>query len=418
MNGTAEDGSTLALDRRLTEGLNLLHGRLDALHEDVRENRRDIKQLRQELWDGLKEAAGERGRLATDLAGLRDEESGSSVAEYRGNEGASVERSIVSRIPLHPPAEVCVAADSAAGLRRARAVPGSSRMKRVRSEASPRASVSCSAVPGPGRSETLERVAPLPPTTEGREGRRRGRDHPARGTAEEELRVHHPGRAVLRPRQPRDRGDAGRGRRPGHAGRVLPVRTFGEQASLRRVARARRIPLRGGGHPGLRHRRRRWPTRRPRCVSRPFRTARWASAVPSPSPAAGARGSPSTGKALPVRAFEEQAAVRRVAPGGGVQGSVGQPRERRCSHRHRPRRISRHRPRSGRNSPSHAAARRGHKRDVAQRRPAQVESMGTIGGVKFRCAVAQRCRSEERRSLPPGCGSYSSGVRARASNRR
>ena len=72
VNGTAADGSTLALDRRLTEGLNLLHGRLDALHEDVRENRRDIKQLRQELWDGLKEAAGERGRLATDLAGLRE----------------------------------------------------------------------------------------------------------------------------------------------------------------------------------------------------------------------------------------------------------------------------------------------------------------------------------------------------------
>ena len=72
VNGTAADGSTLALDRRLTEGLNLLHGRLDVLHEDVRENRRDIKQLRQELWDGLKEAAAERGRLATDLAGLRE----------------------------------------------------------------------------------------------------------------------------------------------------------------------------------------------------------------------------------------------------------------------------------------------------------------------------------------------------------
>ncbi|MCY3746646.1 MAG: hypothetical protein OXH05_10500 [Acidobacteria bacterium] len=49
MTGTAADGSTQALDRRLTEGLNLLHGRLDVLHEDVRENRRDIKQLRQEL---------------------------------------------------------------------------------------------------------------------------------------------------------------------------------------------------------------------------------------------------------------------------------------------------------------------------------------------------------------------------------
>ena len=75
VNGTAADGSTQALDRRLTEGLNLLHGRLDVLHEDVRENRRDIKHLRKELWDGLKEAAAERGRLATktDLDRLRDE---------------------------------------------------------------------------------------------------------------------------------------------------------------------------------------------------------------------------------------------------------------------------------------------------------------------------------------------------------
>ena len=77
VNGTAADGSTLALDRRLTEGLNLLHGRLDVLHGDVRENRRDIKQLRQELWDGLKEAAAERGRLATktDLAALHESQS-------------------------------------------------------------------------------------------------------------------------------------------------------------------------------------------------------------------------------------------------------------------------------------------------------------------------------------------------------
>jgi len=75
VNGTAADGSTPALDRRLTEGLNLLHGRLDVLHEDVRENRRDIKQLRQELWDGLKEAAADRARLAekTELDRLRDE---------------------------------------------------------------------------------------------------------------------------------------------------------------------------------------------------------------------------------------------------------------------------------------------------------------------------------------------------------
>ena len=63
-----------ALDRRMTEGFNLVHGRLDVIHEDVRENRRDIKQLRQELWDGLKEAAAERAELATktDLAALQE----------------------------------------------------------------------------------------------------------------------------------------------------------------------------------------------------------------------------------------------------------------------------------------------------------------------------------------------------------
>ena len=63
VNGTGGRGDPGA-HRRLTEGLNLLHGRLDGLHEDVRENRRDIKQLRQELWDGLKEAAAERAELA------------------------------------------------------------------------------------------------------------------------------------------------------------------------------------------------------------------------------------------------------------------------------------------------------------------------------------------------------------------
>ena len=74
MNTAAADGFPQALDRRLTEGLNLLHGRLDVIHEDVRENRGDIKELRKELWDGLKEAAADRARLAekTELAALAD----------------------------------------------------------------------------------------------------------------------------------------------------------------------------------------------------------------------------------------------------------------------------------------------------------------------------------------------------------
>lgn len=63
-----------ALDRRMTEGFNLIHGRLDVIQEDVRENRRDIKGLRKELWDGLREAAADRVRLATkvDLEELRE----------------------------------------------------------------------------------------------------------------------------------------------------------------------------------------------------------------------------------------------------------------------------------------------------------------------------------------------------------
>ena len=74
VNTAAADGFPQALDRRLTEGLNLLHGRLDVIHEDVRENRGDIKGLRKELWDGLKEAAADRARLAerTELAALAD----------------------------------------------------------------------------------------------------------------------------------------------------------------------------------------------------------------------------------------------------------------------------------------------------------------------------------------------------------
>ena len=64
MNGAGAEAHGEALDRRVTEGFNLVHGRLDVIHEDVRENRRDIKGLRKELWEGLKEAGTARGRLA------------------------------------------------------------------------------------------------------------------------------------------------------------------------------------------------------------------------------------------------------------------------------------------------------------------------------------------------------------------
>ena len=65
VNGAEADGLAQALDRRVTEGFNLVHGRLDVIQEDVRENRRDIKELRKELWDGLREAAADRARLAS-----------------------------------------------------------------------------------------------------------------------------------------------------------------------------------------------------------------------------------------------------------------------------------------------------------------------------------------------------------------
>ena len=65
VNGAEADGLSQALDRRVTEGFNLVHGRLEVIQEDVRENRRDIKELRKELWDGLREAAGDRARLAS-----------------------------------------------------------------------------------------------------------------------------------------------------------------------------------------------------------------------------------------------------------------------------------------------------------------------------------------------------------------
>ena len=74
VNGAEADGLAQALDRRVTEGFNLVHGRLDVIQEDVRENRRDIKELRKELWDGLREAAADRARLASkaDLDQLRE----------------------------------------------------------------------------------------------------------------------------------------------------------------------------------------------------------------------------------------------------------------------------------------------------------------------------------------------------------
>ena len=75
MTGAGADAFGQALDRRLTEGLNLIHGRLDVIQADVRENRGDIKGLRKELWDGLREANVDRGRLAgkAELDGLRAE---------------------------------------------------------------------------------------------------------------------------------------------------------------------------------------------------------------------------------------------------------------------------------------------------------------------------------------------------------
>ena len=65
VNGAEADGLAQALDRRVTEGFNLIHGRLEVIQEDVRENRTDIKELRKELWDGLREAAADRARLAS-----------------------------------------------------------------------------------------------------------------------------------------------------------------------------------------------------------------------------------------------------------------------------------------------------------------------------------------------------------------
>ncbi len=92
VNGAAADGFPQALDRRLTEGLNLLHGRLDLIHEDVRENRGDIKGLRKELWDGLKEAAADRAGLAekAELAAITDSQqqlvgSVNRLLEHAGN---------------------------------------------------------------------------------------------------------------------------------------------------------------------------------------------------------------------------------------------------------------------------------------------------------------------------------------------
>ena len=85
VNGAEADGLAQALDRRVTEGFNLVHGRLDVIQEDVRENRRDIKELRKELWDGLREAAADRERLASkaDLDQLRE----SAAADRRRVEG-------------------------------------------------------------------------------------------------------------------------------------------------------------------------------------------------------------------------------------------------------------------------------------------------------------------------------------------
>ena len=64
VTGAGAEGFGGALDRRVTEGFNLVHGRFDVIQEDVRENRRDIKEFRRELSAGLKDATAERARLA------------------------------------------------------------------------------------------------------------------------------------------------------------------------------------------------------------------------------------------------------------------------------------------------------------------------------------------------------------------
>ena len=91
-----------ALDRRVTEGFNLIHGRLDELQTDVRENRRDLKELRKEVWVGLRDASEERAQLASrlatkaDLDGQRTEINGRFAATDASRErlGAEIRRAM------------------------------------------------------------------------------------------------------------------------------------------------------------------------------------------------------------------------------------------------------------------------------------------------------------------------------------
>ena len=102
----------------------------------------------------------------------------------------------------------------------------------------------------------------------------------------------------------------------------LPVRGFGEQASLRPVARAHRIPLRGHGRPARRADAAGQRGDGPGPVHPP---AERTAAFPRPPHDRRPRGRESDarpGKTLPVRIFEGQALLRRLAPRRGVYGAL------------------------------------------------------------------------------------------------
>ncbi len=104
VNG-AEANSLEALDRRTTEGFNLIHGRLDVIQEDVRENRRDIKGLRKELWDGLREAAVDRAQLASKADLERFAESAEADRRRIETEAAAQRAQLASKADLERLAE-------------------------------------------------------------------------------------------------------------------------------------------------------------------------------------------------------------------------------------------------------------------------------------------------------------------------
>ena len=94
VTGTRHEESFEALDRRVTEGFNLVHGRLDVITEDVRENRRDIKGLRQELWDGFREATADRHRIEKEAAADRSRLASRADLDSRAKEAAADRRRI------------------------------------------------------------------------------------------------------------------------------------------------------------------------------------------------------------------------------------------------------------------------------------------------------------------------------------